>query len=110
MVSSPWPSGPIPEARNCRASDAPFCLIDPALQQARGCDVVLFIAQVMNFAHFGKHCPVVFAQLKDHIERIGILRVVIAEAQRLANVSDGLNGDESFAKTACGRVLGLSSD
>src|ERR1035438_10252679 len=72
--------------------DAPFRLVDPYFQKACRSDVFLFIAQVVSFAHRGEHCPVVFAQFGDHVERIDVLCVVIAETLEAANVSDGANG------------------
>ena len=86
--------------------DAPFRLVDPCFQKACGSHVVLFIAQVVSFAHRGEHCPVVFAQFGDHVERIDILRIVIAEALEAANVSDGANGAAAQFAHALGYVVG----
>ena len=45
--------------------DTPFRFVDPILQQACRGYVVLFVAQVMNFTHTGKHRLVVVAQFGD---------------------------------------------
>src|SRR5215467_4614903 len=42
---------------------APLCLVDPDLQQARRCDVVMFVAQPMRFAHSARELLVLIAQL-----------------------------------------------
>ena len=85
--------------------DAAFCLIDPILQQARGCDIILFVAQVMHLAHTGKHSPVVFAQFGEHVRPIDILRVVIAEALQAANVPNGVNRNAANLAYALGDII-----
>src|SRR5579872_5639567 len=86
--------------------DALFRFVYPVLQQTCGRYVVRFAAEVVNFAHLGKNRPVVFAQFGEHIERIDILRIVIAEALQAANVADRSNRSATDFAHALGDIVG----
>ena len=54
--------------------------------------------------------PVVFAQFGQHVERIDILGVVIAEALQARHVTDGSNRDAADLAHALGDVIGHRKD
>jgi hypothetical protein len=60
----------------------------------------------MNLAHVGKHCAVVFAQFRQHIAGIDVLRSVIAEVLRAGNVGDRSNRSATDFAHALGDVAG----
>src|SRR5271168_3667796 len=64
----------------------------------------------MNFTHTGKERPVVFAQFGEHIERIDIFSIVVAEALQARNVSNRSDGDAADLAHTLGDVVGHRKD
>ena len=59
--------------------DALFGVIDEGLQQARACDVVVLIADVVRFAHRRNNALIVVAQFRQHVLRLDVGGVVIGQ-------------------------------
>ena len=68
---------------------APFGLVDPLLDQACRRYVVLLIAEFVRLAHARDQRLIVGSELRQHIQRIDIVGVIVEEALAPRNVADG---------------------
>src|SRR5580658_8388312 len=58
----------------------PLGLVDPVLEQARGRDVAIFVADIVYLAHDRGQALVVVAKFGEHVLRIDIVSVVVENA------------------------------
>src|SRR5690348_4259759 len=66
----------------------PLCFVDPHFDEARGRDVAVVVAHVMDLAQRRRQAPVVVAQLGQHVLRVDIVGVVVENALAPRNVAD----------------------
>ena len=59
---------------------APLGLVDPNLNQARGGDVAMLLADVVGLAKTGRERLVVFPQFGKHIEGFDVVRVIVCDS------------------------------
>src|SRR5580698_5615477 len=67
---------------------APLGLVNPVLDEARGCDVAYLVDDVVHLAQARGEALIVLAQLREHVERIDILGIVVLDALQARNVAD----------------------
>src|SRR5262249_58003983 len=68
--------------------DAPFRLVDPVLQQARGRDIAMLLAQIVRLAHVRRQPQVVLAQLGEHVQGRDVIRLVVEQALQAGGLAD----------------------
>src|SRR6266568_6974112 len=68
--------------------DALLGLVDPHLEQARGRDVAVLVADRVRRAHEAREALVVVSQLGEHVERRHVVGVVVVDALERAHVFD----------------------
>src|ERR1700754_893457 len=66
----------------------PLTLVDPVLDQARGCDIAMLVAELMRLAQEAGEALVVVGELRQHILRRDELRVVVEQALQPADIAD----------------------
>src|SRR5271156_3487951 len=67
---------------------APLGLVDPVLDEARGGDVAHLVDDVVHLAQARGEALIVLAQLRQHVEWIDILGIVVLYALQARNVTD----------------------
>src|ERR1700733_11926369 len=67
---------------------APLSLVDPVLDEARGGDVAYLVDDVVHLAQARREALIVLAQLREHVERVDILGIVVFDALQARNVPD----------------------
>lgn len=67
----------------------PLGLVDPGFNQARGADIVVFLAEAVNFSQSGGEASIILAQFRQHIERLHVVGVVVEDPLRAGDVADG---------------------
>ena len=70
----------------------PLGFVDPGLDQTRGCDVTQFIDNVVYLSKTRRQGEVVIAKLREHVERIDVVRVVVDDSLQTRDVPDGAQG------------------
>src|SRR5258708_37408260 len=77
-----------PAARLEQIPDALFRLVAPHLEQARGGDVPVLLADAAGLAPVGGAEHVVLAQLRQHLERRDVVVIVVRYALQAAGLAD----------------------
>jgi hypothetical protein len=66
-------------------------LVDPVLQQARGCHISGLVAERMNLAHVPRQYCVIVAEFGDHAERLNVFSIVVHDALKARDLPDRTN-------------------
>src|SRR5262249_2133966 len=97
--------GIAPSTRLEQKPGAPFGLVDPKFDQARGSDVAMLLANVMGLTKTGSECLVVLPQLGKHVEWIDVVGVVVFDSLQPLDVANRVEGAPAdFAYSLSDRV------
>ena len=80
--------------------------VDPNLEQAGGGDIVMFVAKLVRFPHPPRQLAVVLAQLRQHIERLDVFRVVVFDPLHPAYLARRTQGRTTDFADALGHRIG----
>src|SRR6185312_6681039 len=94
-----------PTACLVKEPHAPFVLIDPHFEQARGRHIVLLVAEVMRLAHARDQVLVVRSELGQHVEWIDIIGVIVWYALEPGDIADRMQRDTTNFPYALGDVV-----
>ena len=97
--SCPWSHAP---RRFKEKPDTPFGLIDPVFEEARGRDVFVLLAKLVQLLNRTYELQVIVSELREHVERRHVVGVVVQDAllaADLANRSDRRAAD--LARPLC---------
>src|SRR5262249_3232332 len=72
--------------------NTPFGVVDERLEKTRRRGVVVFVAEIVRLAQGRNHALIIFAQLCQHVLRIDISCVIVAEALMTRDIADGSQG------------------
>src|SRR6185437_12878788 len=95
-----------PATRLKQEPHTPLGLIDPVLDEARGCDVAQLVHYVVHFTQTTGQRLVVLAQLGEHIERIDVVGIVVLDSLQAGNVPDRAEGRTAYLANALGNRVG----
>src|SRR5215469_12211135 len=98
--------GIAPSARLEQKPGASLGLIDPQLDQARGGDVAMHLADVMDLTKTGRERLVVFPQFGKHIEGLHVVRVIVCDSLQPRDVADRVERPTAYFANALSDRIG----
>src|SRR5262245_28914790 len=85
---------------------SPLGLVDPDFDEARGRDVAVLVANIVNLAQTGCERLVVIAQFSQHVQGLDILGIVVLDALKPADVANRLDRGPADLADSLGDGIG----
>ena len=83
-----------------------FGLIDPVFQQARGRDVAMLVAEIVNLAHGADQLQIIVSQFGQHVVGRDVLRIIVQDSRLAADLADRSEGHATDLAHALGNRVG----
>lgn len=87
-----------------------FSFVDPVLDEARGSDVAMLVANLMRLAQPHGQGLIVFAKFGKHIERLNVIRVIVEYALLTRDLTDRSKGGATDLPHAFRYVIGHAKE
>src|SRR5262249_32754118 len=104
-----------PESMSCRIAPASgfikepntsFSVVDECLEKTGRRNIVVFVAEIVGFAQCRDHALIVLAQLCQHVLRIDISCVIVAQTLMTPDIADGSQCSPAKLAHAFGEHIG----